>query len=571
MILQALNDYYKRLYADPAVEISGFGFGRQGVHFCLTIDKDGNVIDRVLDLRDNGKAYRIEVPGPVKKTSGISSNFCWENTGYVLGVDKKANSERTAQTHAAFKERAREVLSGTEDEGAQALLAFLQKWNPVDAEKIGITDDSKGLNIVFRFNGERRFLHERSAIRNAWLAYLNANLPGETNMCLVTGEPEAPIPSIHSSIKGVPGSQSSGAALISFNLDAAESFGKKQNFNAPVSAQAAFAYTTTLNHLLTPGSRRKVQVGDTTVVFWTNKPTMAEKFFGIALGGKEAEDEGEARDIEAYLRSVSLGVYPSVLGNRETPFYTLGLSPNAARLSVRFWHIETVGAMADNIGAHFQALRLKPSFENDPEHPRPWWILKEIAAQRDSRNISPLLSGQLIRAIVKNQTYPRTLFTAAISRIRADKKVNYLRACIIKAYLTRNAHKEISMSLDKNTTDTGYRLGRLFAIVERIQSDAVPGANTTVRDRFFGAASATPARIFPVILKNAQHNLAKIRKDKPGWAVNLDKSIQEILETIDPAKGFPASMPLEKQGMFVLGYYQQRQELYTKKDDKIEE
>jgi CRISPR-associated protein Csd1 len=359
--------------------------------------------------------------------------------------------------------------------------------------------------------------------------------------------------------------------LISFNFDSAISFGKKQNLNAPICEQAAFAYTTALNTLLASGSRRKVQIGDTTVVFWTDVPGAAEEFFGLAVGGKEAEDQEMTKEIELHLRAVVKGYYPHELGKSDTAFYVLGLSPNAARLSVRFWYVGTVGQMAENIGSHYKALRLQRSFENDPEYPRPWWLLKELAPQRDSRHIPPLLAGQLVRAIVHNQPYPRTLLTTVITRIRADKQVNYLRACIIKAYLTRNAYKEIAMGLDKDNTDIGYRLGRLFAIVEHIQNDAVPGANATVRDRFFGAAAATPRRIFPVILKNAQHGLAKIRKEKPGWAVSLDKSLQEILDSVKPQNGFPATMSLEKQGMFVLGYYHQRQDLYTKQEDKTEE
>ena len=274
---------------------------------------------------------------------------------------------------------------------------------------------------------------------------------------------------------------------------------KKQSFNAPVSERAAFAYTTVLNRLLAPGSDHKVQVGDTTVVFWADKPVPAVSMFGHAMGAKEAEDSDLTLRLEQYLTAVTKGVYPDELGDPDVPFYILGLAPNAARLSVRFWHVGTVGSMAANIGAHFQALRLQRSFENEPEHPRPWWLLKELAAQRDSRNISPLLGGQLLRAILLNQPYPRTLLTAALGRIRADKQVNYLRACIIKAYLVRhqqyrNKPQEIPMALDKDITNIGYRLGRLFAIVEKVQEEAVSGANCTLRDRFFSAASATPGR-----------------------------------------------------------------------------
>ena len=571
MILQTLNGYYQRLLADPESGISAFGFGRLGVHFCIIIDKYGDIVGIPHNLNEEGRPLRIEVPGPVKKTSGVSSNFCWENSGYVLGVDNKGKPERTAKTHAAFKDLAKKVLDGVDDEGAEALLAFLNKWNLEQIEDIPDWAEMLDKNIVFRLDGTREFIHDRPAVKNAWLKYLGAQKNVQKGTCLITGQKDVPIPAIHAAIKGVPGAQSSGAALISFNFDSARSFGKKQNINAPVCEQAAFAYTTALNHLLTSGIRRKLQVGDTTIVFWTDVPAKAEDFFGLALGGKEAEDKGMVKELEQYLDAVTQGTYPDEIGDQDTPFYVLGLSPNAARLSVRFWYVGTVGNLAENIGLHYKGLTLEQSFENDPKHPKPWWLLKELAPQRDSRNMSPLLSGQLVQSIIKNQPYPRTLLVAAIARIRADKQVNYLRACIIKAYLIRNAQREISMSLDRENTDVGYRLGRLFAIVEKIQSDAVPGANATVRDRFFGAAAATPGRVFPVVLKNAQHGLAKIRKDKPGWAVNLDKSLQEILSDMDPGVGFPSTMSLEKQGMFVLGYYHQRQDFFHRKDEKKEE
>ncbi len=571
MILQALNDYYERLRADPEVEVSDFGFGMQRVHFCLTLDREGNLAGAPLDLRQDGKAVLIEVPGPVERTAGVVANFAWDNTGYVLGADNKEKPGRTQKAHEAFKALVDEVLKGIDDEGAKALLAFLADWNPENSVSLPGWEEMVGLNLVFRLDGNREFLHQRPAFRKAWLDYLASNGCESTGMCLVTGKKNTPIPFTHSAIKGVMGAQSSGAALISFNIDSAVSLGKKQNLNAPVCEQAAFGYTTALNTLLVSGSRRKVQIGDTTVVFWTDVPGAAEEFFGLAVGGKESEDQNMAKEIEQHLRAVVKGHYPHELGKKDTAFYVLGLSPNAARLSVRFWYVGTVGAMAENIGAHYQALSLQRSFENDPEYPRPWWLLKELAPQRDSRHIPPLLAGQFVRAIVHNQLYPRTLLTSVMGRIRADKQVNYLRSCIIKAYLTRNAQKEIAMGLDKENTDIGYRLGRLFAIVEYIQKDAVPGANATVRDRFFGAAAATPRRIFPVILKNAQHGLAKIRKEKPGWAITLDKSLQDILASVEPKKGFPATMSLEKQGMFVLGYYHQRQDLYTKHEDKPEE
>lgn len=570
MILQSLNKYYERLKREPKVDIPDYGFGKQGVHFCLTLNPAGKLVGGPLDLRDErGRARRIEVPGPVERSSGLVSNFSWDNTGYVLGADDKGKPERTALAHAAFKERAAAVLDGVDDPGAKILLAFLEEWQPGQAESLPDWESVIGQNIVFQLDGEAGFLHDRPAFRKAWSDHLEASGNSETGMCLVTGD-TAPIPLTHAKIKGVPGAQTSGASLVSFNFDAAISYGKKQNLNAPISEQAAFAYTTALNHLLAPDSPRKVQMGDTTMVFWTDSPGEADKLFSFSMGGKQTEDESLGRRLGSYLSDIVRGRYPEALGRADTPFYVLGLSPNAARLSVRFWLVSTVGDMVENLGAHFRALAIQRRFDGDPEHPSPWQLLKELAPQRDSKNISPLLYGQMMRSIIQNLPYPQTLLSSALGRIRADKEINYLRAALIKAFLVRNRKQEMHMTLDTTNTDIGYRLGRLFAIVERIQEEAVPGANTTVRDRFFSSATATPGHTFPIILKNAQHGLAKIRKDKPGWAVTLEKQIQDIVGGIDAATGFPASLSSEKQGMFILGYYQQRQDFFTKKENKTE-
>ncbi len=579
MILQALNDYYERLRADPETEVSDFGFSQEKLAFSLILSEQGSVV-QLRDLRQfEGKRSFPKpavVPKLPKERSGTNapSYFMWDKSKYVLGceLDSDGNKIFFKNQFNSFAEVHREILGDNKDSGAKALLNFIDRrifgqvpeWATKELLSTGF--------ICFELDGERGFLHDRSAIRNAWQEYLRDNQSEIKGQCLITGQHDCSIPGSHPQMKNVPGAQSSGAALVSFNAPAFGSYGKGiSNLNAPVSEQAAFGYTTALNVLLASGSRRKVQIGDTTLVFWTDVPVGAEEFFGLSLGGKEAEDLEIAQEIDQYLRAVVKGYYPHELGKSDTPFYVLGLSPNAARLSVRFWYVGTVGKMAENIGDHYKALHLQRGFENEPEYPRPWWLLKELAPQRDSRHIPPLLGGQFIRAIVHNQPYPRTLLTTVMGRIRADRQVNYLRACIIKAYLTRNLKKEISMGLDKESTDIGYRLGRLFAVVDYIQKDAVPGANVTVRDRFFGAAAATPRRIFPVILKNAQHSLAKIRKEKPGWAITLDKAVQKILDDVDPSNGFPATMSLEKQGMFVLGYYHQRQDLYTKQEDKTEE
>jgi len=501
-----------------------------------------------------------------KRTSGIAAYFMTDKSDYVIAGQKPAS-------HEEFKNLAKMVLGTTDDVGLNSFLLFLQHSTVFsDLAKSMDEDIVKRRKIAFRLQGEAAFLHERQEAIEKWKLFL-ANMPGKSEgRCLITNR-QAPILPVHPSIRNKKKafiSDKGELSIVSFNFDAVESFGKGQSYNAPISEQAAFAYTTALNHLLAPDSPRKVQMGDTTMVFWTDSPGEADKLFSFSMGGKQTEDESLGRRLGSYLSDIVRGRYPEALGRVDTPFYVLGLSPNAARLSVRFWLVSTVGDMVENLGAHFRALAIQRRFDGDPEHPSPWQLLKELAPQRDSKNISPLLYGQMMRSIIQNLPYPQTLLSSALGRIRADKEINYLRAALIKAFLVRNRKQEMHMTLDTTNTDIGYRLGRLFAIVERIQEEAVPGANATVRDRFFSSATATPGHTFPIILKNAQHGLAKIRKDKPGWAVTLEKQIQDIVGGIDAATGFPASLSSEKQGMFILGYYQQRQDFFTKKENKTE-
>ena len=571
MILQALNDYYERLLAAHAKDVPEFGFGQQGVHFALQLDRNGSLAGRPLDLRDEkGRPRRIEVPGPVIRASGIRSNFAWDNTGYVLGADGKGKPERSADTHAAFKALAAGVLEGVDDEGAAALLVFLESWDPEQASDLPDWETVIDQNIVFMLDGEPGYLHDRPEIREAWVRHLESSEGGEKGMCLVTGE-IASIPATHPKIKGVVGAQTAGASLVSFNFDAAKSFGKEQNLNSPVSERAAFAYTTALNHLLAPDSPRKLRVGETTVVFWADAPGEAESFYSFSMGGKSAEDDDLVRRLEGYLAAVARGEYPEELGDAKTPFYVLGLSPNAARLSVRFWHVSTVGKMAENLGNHYRALALQRRFDSDPEHPSPWQLLRDLAPQRDSRNLSPLLLGQFVRSVSQGLPYPQTLLSAAIGRIRADKEVNYLRTAVIKAFMIRNNNEEITMALNKENRETGYLLGRLFATLERTQNTALGNVNASVRDKYFASAAATPGLVFPILIQNAQHWLSKISKNKEKLARYYNGIIMEIVGGLDDAKGYPKTLQLGAQGLFTIGYYQQMQDFFTKKEKNTED
>ena len=566
MILQALNNYYERLKDNADVGIPSLGFSSQKIHFALLLNREGELL-QVIDLRESqGKRLLPKpmiVPEAVIKSVNIAANFMWDNTGYVLGADNKGKPERSTKTFKAFKELHRDIGKGLDDEGMAAVLRFLDSWNPADAPELEYWDDMMtGANLIFQFDGELRYIHDRPKIKDAWLKHYSENSSGVVATCLVCGE-KKPIARLHPKIKGIRGAQTSGASIVSFTPEAFKSYGKEQSFNAPVSEDITFNYTTALNYLLRPDSRQKVQIGDAATVFWTERDSPVEGFMGLILNPQD--DSGDIKEIRDYLNAVRAGKMPSDLGDPDIGFYILGLSPNASRLSIRFWHVSTVGDISAKIGQHFSDLSIIKNYEKDPDFPGIWQLLRETATLRKSENISPVLSGSMIRSIMTGAAYPQSLITAIIGRIRADQEINYLRvamikACLVRKYRINRISKEVTMALDKETTNIAYRLGRLFAVLEKAQRDAIPGANTTIKDRYYGSASATPSIVFPQLLRLSQHH---IQKADYGYAA--DRMIEEIMQDI---QRFPAHLSLDEQGLFAIGYYHQRKDFYTKSDKK---
>lgn len=571
-VLQALDRLYGRL-AD-AEKVPPFGYASEKISFCIVLAPDGRPV-AVRDLRDlTGKRPRpaaIEVPQQAsRRTSGIQANFLWDKTSYALGLtaDNPGRKRDPAVEHDAFVALHEALLASTDDEGLCAVLRFIRHWQPDQFQAPPFSDRASpeeliDTNLIFALDGEpSQFIHDRPAAWEAWAAHRAAGAPAE-GRCLVTGE-MAPIASLHPAIRGVPGGQTSGTALVSFNLDAFNSYGKKQGANAPVSEKAAFRYTTALNHLLASDWRHGNRImvgGDTTVVFWAEAPdaagAAAEKLFATLFD--PPTDEQEAAPVREALKSLARGrslseISPGV--DDATRFFVLGLAPNAARLSVRFWLESDLGVLVRNAARHHGDLVLEPSPFRTPPSAR--HLLVETAAQGKRENIPPLLEGALMRAILTGGRYPQTLFSAVIMRLRADRDVNGRRAAILKACLNRNTNREASMSLDRNEANPGYRLGRLFAVLESIQQAALGKTiNATIRDRFYGAASATPASVFPVLLRTAGHHLSSIRKgEKGGLARWFEREMGEIVDGLPNA--FPRNLRIEDQGRFAIGYYHQR-------------
>lgn len=590
MILQSLNQLYDRLTTDPDYQIAPAGYSAQKIAFVVVLHPDGR-LHGIEDIREeNGKKRiprQVLVPGQSKPTGkGINPCFLWDNSAYLLGhvAPQKSNESedkfkqrrtRTAESFTEFRARHIALEQEIDDEGFSAFCRYLEAWDPVRCAEFPLLDELQSGFGIFQIIGETRYLHQRNTIKVWWEGRLDdANDASHTSFCLVSGQRAVPARTHEPKLKGVDGAQSSGAALVSFNCDAFTSYGKDQSYNAPVSKQAAFRYCTALNGILsgTRSNKHRFSIGDTTVVFWTDKPTVAEGWLADLLTGdlSEPQDDTALKQTRVLLQALRNGSGElRVLGDDPaTPVQLLGLAPNAARLAVRFWHTGSLGDLFDKLKAHHDALRLVPQYEAgskhpDPEFPSIWMLLRETA--RESKDIPPLLGGALMRAILEGVPYPDSLANAVVRRIRADHIVNFLRAAILKAWLTRNSNTQggISVSLNTENPDPAYRLGRLLAVLESAQYAALGDVGAGIRDRFYSAASATPATVFPRLLRTYQHHLGKMDR---GAKIAFEKRAQEIIDGIDT---MPTHFNLEAQARFAIGYYHQRKALFerAKKSD----
>lgn len=580
MILQALNDYYQRKAADPdpARRLPAFGLEEKEIPFVIQIDAHGRWLPPIQDKRrKEGKkllGQRYLVPQSVKRASGVAANLLWDTVEYVLGVDTRGKPERVAEQRAAFRARIDALPEPAASlPGVVATRKFLDAIDPATMETLAadplwpeILEANPVLGL--QLQGEIELVCQHPAIALAAAATADG-ADAETAFCLVSGQ-SAPPERLHTAIKGVWGAQSSGANVVSFNLDAFNSYGKRQGANAPVGKPAAFAYTTALNHLLGRDSRQRVQVGDASTVFWAERPSDFETLVPDLFGEPPKDDPDRGtRALDTLYRSIHSGHFVS--DDDGTRCHVLGLAPNAARIAVRFWQTGTAAQLGVRLRRHFDDLDVARG-PNDPRHLSLFRLLTGIAVQGKADNIPPRLGGDVIRAVLAGEdvAYPAVLLSGAVARCRAEQRVSFARAAAIKACLNRairianryspsTPEKEFSPMLDTAHPSPAYRLGRLFAVLEKIQEEASPGLNATIRDRYYGAASSTPVAVFTTLLRLKNHHLGKL---PPGRRLYFERLIGEIMDGI---ADFPRQLPLPEQGRFALGYYHQRQDFFTPK------
>lgn len=576
MILQALCEYYTRKQSGSEHALAPFGFEVRGIPFVIVIDRNGHFVQFEDTRNSEGEkpvARRFMVAKGIKKTSGIAANLLWDPANYVLGIDNKGNPERAKQQKLLFvaqiKTMLRDVIT---DAGVAAVLLFYEFHDqPLATDPLWSKITEINPVMTFRLQDDvDHIVFNRPAVLTHYQSMIN-NQRSNQAFCLVYGK-KLPIATLHPSIKGVWGTLSSGASLVSFNKNAFSSFGKEQGANAPVSENAAFEYTTALNYLLQSDNPGRIQIGETSVVCWMDKAHPMETWLPLILGDTPRDNPDlNIQAVKSIYASLHNGAFVGSDGNNHC--YVLGLSPNAARITIRFWQVGTVAEFTKRLGQWLDDLAVINARDFPGRAPlKP--LLRSIALLDKDENISSLLGGEVIRSLFSDAPLPSTLLTTVLTRLKAksgkgeSNLVNDYRAALIKAWLNRKFRtkklKEVTVSLNPEETRIGYLLGRLFAILEKLQTDTTPGLNATIRDRYYSSASSTPKVVFGTLMRLHANHLEKL--DNHAHREKVQHRIQVIIDVIPE---FPAHLDLEQQGLFAIGYYHQRQDFFRKKESSL--
>ena len=582
MILQALVNYYEGLVQQEKAAKQGWCQAK--VSNAIELNEDGTIKTIISLKREEERGKKkvwvpelLYVPEMITRSSGIASNFLCDNAKYFLGIDAEGIKPRIIDCLYAAREKHLKILSGAEGKMAKAICLYFKNWNPEQAKENPAVEEhweelNEGGNIIFTMRGMDA--QDDDEIRNIWDGLQIKESDGKQGVCLVTGQ-KAEIARIHRGIKGVPGAQSSGAALVSFNAPAFESYGKEQSYNAPVGKYAEFAYTTALNYLLSQREYR-FPLGDSMVVFWAGSGKEEYQKTFLSWMNPQPDNQKEMKKVFGNLEKGLWVDLDDINLDPNQPFYILCLAPNAARLSIRFFYQNSFGAIIKNISRHYHRMEIvKPSWVEN-EYLGVKQMLDETVNQKSKdKTPVPNMSAMVLRAVLEDARYPESLYTDTLIRIRAEQgNITYGRSAIIKAFLIKNRgwkEGENYMGLNEECKETSYILGRMFAVLESIQKDANPGIKATIRDRYFNSACATPASTFPILIKLKNSHIKKIDRESVSGKIYYEKLLTDLMGKLDVSEenaGIPKRLSLEEQGKFMLGYYHQMQKKYEKKEDK---
>lgn len=578
MILQALCDYYDR----KEQNLPPFGFEEKAIPFIIVIDESGHFL-YLENTAENDNGKTIPKIFRVPKASGRSgaksyetANCLWDHYGYVAAQPKNAKPKDTEKQkekyledaqkqHQSFKNKVKQIaVELPNDTGVKAVEKFLN--SVAEINKLKVADNwsecvkKDGTNLGFRLAETENLVCQSENVIE-WIK--KQPLPEadvKDGFCLITGE-KSQITRLHDSVRGV---AQKPAPLAAINDSAYNSFGKEKGFNFPVSAHSIFKYATALNHLLRKTSTTKFRIADTSYVCWADKDNNLENVLPFVFNDTSDDPDAGAEAIKSLFSTIHNGAYQQRDGNDR--FYLLALAPNSARIVVRLWQVGTVADFAENIYQWFEDLKIEGY--DHYGYPPLKKLLRASVLQYKDDNIPPNMPADIVKSILSGWQISSTFMQSVVRRLKAEQgNVTYNRACILKAFLNRkyrfstSSQKEITVSLNKEERRTGYCLGRLFAVLEKLQQDAQPGINATIRDRYYSSASCTPKSVFGTLLRLSTHHIKKL--ENQSWRVNAEKRIGEVMELIDE---FPANLNLDNQGLFAIGYYHQKQSFYQKSE-----
>ncbi|MDR0897136.1 MAG: type I-C CRISPR-associated protein Cas8c/Csd1 [Oscillospiraceae bacterium] len=571
-----LNALVKR-YADAGGAPSGWQV--REVAYALVLAEDGELLEiRPLGNPDDKKVRKMKLMLPAELVrAGINAYmvayFLCDDGNFMLGYDAR-KFESASKLH-------KRLLADIDTPAAKAIVAYFgRSASPLAAPFAEATKDALTAKYVFEVNGRRVDYDDGGeAIREAWQRESDGGAQDAAGdmLCLVTGEQDRVV-RLHDKIK-LSGVTMSKQPLISMNDQKSfRSYGAETGDPpAQIGSRASFAYATALNDLLDSPDHHK-SLGKDTLVYWAEGGGEAEAAVFTMEINPQPDQDAELASVFAQLTAGTLPNLEGILWQR--PFYVLCLSPNAARISVRFFFSDSFGEIARRVAEHYANLAIYSARNEKYQHIPPWMIIAEttVARQGEMKKASdapPVLGGQLLRAIVTGARYPASIYNAILARIRAGEEVNRTKVAIIKATLLRNypndeGREVLCVALNEESRNKAYVLGRLFAVLEKLQKEATDSPlNSTICDQFFSTASASPGSVFPFLMSRSVHHEHKLTETRKRYYGKLKQQLLGTQEVDGDA--FPNAWTLQDQGRFVLGYYHQIQSFYTTKSDKTNE
>lgn len=606
MIISSLCEYYAIMAKNG--KVTKEGYTSQKITHLICLNEDGTISDIIpLGKKEGKKDIYPEMLFPLRtQKPGIEANFIEHRPLYIFGLNYENGvftpddrTRKAEKSHEAFVKKSLEIVEDLQDTLVRAYGLFVRNWTPAAETEnkflLSLGGAYKTACFAFCLSGKiNDCLQDCKEIKDKWEEALSASDDGgvPSAVCPIYGE-ELPVAKLHDKIKGVTGGQASGCILVCFNNESENSYGKEQSYNSGISVRAMKEYTEALNYVLKSPEHHTYMDGMTVGYFaMTDKKeedymdainiSFAFTFPSAATEKTEEEEikEADAENVERNLNTVAenaaagKGINFSYFDklDESVQYCIFGLAPNSSRIMIKFFYRDNFGNLRKNIERWHKDFAVGTS-AGAPEF---WKIRSQLKSPKSSDNLPPDITEKLFNSAVNGAPLPEKILETVIRRIKTDSdtekshsvKMNDTRIGLLKTCLNRknkDGKEEITVSLNLENKNPAYLCGRLFAVLEKAQQDAAGGTlNKTIKDTYFSSAAATPATVFPALIKLSGTHQAKLAEKGQIYYNRLISSIVDNLEE------FPKTLSLEQQGNFIIGYYQQNKDLYTAKNSKEE-